>query len=318
MASLKSALACIGLLYSVKISYHLVDLLWVYFIRPTSISRYLSTDPSHPSWALVTGSTDGIGLGFSHELCSRGFNVLLHGRNPEKLARVQADLLQKFPGRSIETVVADAAAYDAAGLRSVVEKASSLPDGGRLRVLVNNVGGAFQLIGKGVFGLLSEMTVEDVDTFINVNARFPAVLTTALVPVLTAESNAPTLVMNIGSMANYGLPYSVVYSATKSFNLTFSAAFGREMKSRGHDVEVLGFVVGTTDTVGAPAEKQGNMAVMTPRGLAKACLDRSGCGRWILPPSFKHWIPMKINESVPESLIVNQVEKLWTEDRKGN
>lgn len=317
MVSLTSALACIGLLYSLKTLYHLLGLTWVYFIRPTSVSRYLSTDPSHASWALVTGSTDGIGLGFSHELCSRGFNVLLHGRNPEKLARVQADLLQKFPGRSVETAVADAAAYDDAGLRNVVQKASSLPDGGRLRVLVNNVGGGGPLVGKGVFELFSDTTVDEVDTLINVNARFPVRLTAALLPVLTAESNAPTLVMNLGSMATYGLPYSVLYSATKSFNLTFSAAFGREMKSRGHDVEVLGFVVGTTNTTGAPAETQGNMGVMTPRELAKACLDKSGCRQWILPPSFKHWIVSNINDSVPEALIVNQMEKLWTLEKKG-
>ena len=38
---------------------------------------------------LVTGATDGIGLETAGMLVSQGHNILLHGRNPEKLAEVK-------------------------------------------------------------------------------------------------------------------------------------------------------------------------------------------------------------------------------------
>jgi short-subunit dehydrogenase len=318
MASLTSAMACIGLGSTLYTLYCLFLVLYDYFVRPTSISRYLSTDPAHPSWALVTGSSDGIGLGFAHELCSRGFNVLLHGRNPEKLSRVRAELLQQFPARSVEIAVADAAVYDDTGIREVIAKASNLPNGGRLRVLVNNVGGANQVIGKGIFCLLKDTTGDEVDTLINVNARFPARLTVALFPVLMAQVNTPSLVINLGSMAGtYMQPYMTVYSATKSFNLSFSTSMGKELKSQGCDVEVLGFVVGTVDTGGAPAGKQGGLAVTTPRRLAKACLDRSGCGRWMLEPMFSHWMVSRLIDLIPEGTVVGKMKTLWAEEKKG-
>jgi 17beta-estradiol 17-dehydrogenase / very-long-chain 3-oxoacyl-CoA reductase len=37
------------------------------------------------SWAVVTGSTDGIGKAFAIELASRGFNIVLISRNIDKL-----------------------------------------------------------------------------------------------------------------------------------------------------------------------------------------------------------------------------------------
>ncbi|MCB1807637.1 MAG: SDR family NAD(P)-dependent oxidoreductase, partial [Candidatus Competibacteraceae bacterium] len=41
---------------------------------------------------LITGATDGIGLATTRMLLSQGHKVLLHGRNPKKLATVAASL----------------------------------------------------------------------------------------------------------------------------------------------------------------------------------------------------------------------------------
>ncbi|PLX75638.1 MAG: oxidoreductase, partial [Azoarcus sp.] len=46
---------------------------------------------------LVTGSTDGIGLETAKMLVSKGHTVLLHGRNPHKLADVEK-ALSALPG----------------------------------------------------------------------------------------------------------------------------------------------------------------------------------------------------------------------------
>ena len=37
------------------------------------------------SWAMITGGSDGIGLEMAKELVRLGFNIVIIGRNPEKL-----------------------------------------------------------------------------------------------------------------------------------------------------------------------------------------------------------------------------------------
>lgn len=47
---------------------------------PDLLSKYCSSDKR--SWAVVTGATDGIGLGFCEVLTQLGFNLILISRNP--------------------------------------------------------------------------------------------------------------------------------------------------------------------------------------------------------------------------------------------
>lgn len=47
-------------------------------------------------WAVITGSTDGIGRAFADELASDGLNILLVSRNAEKLLHVSQDLEREY------------------------------------------------------------------------------------------------------------------------------------------------------------------------------------------------------------------------------
>jgi len=62
------------------------------------IHHYLSSSSPNkqPAWALVTGSSGGIGEALAHELaCVYGFNVIIHGRNEGKLEKVREEILRK-------------------------------------------------------------------------------------------------------------------------------------------------------------------------------------------------------------------------------
>ena len=52
--------------------------MWRHFLRPRRnfIARY-----GENAWALVTGSTSGIGKAFAMELAREGFNIILVGRS---------------------------------------------------------------------------------------------------------------------------------------------------------------------------------------------------------------------------------------------
>ncbi|KAL9112670.1 MAG: hypothetical protein Q9187_007730, partial [Circinaria calcarea] len=185
----EKSLYCLGILTTCYYFLRFFQFIYL-FIRPSSLPRYLRR-PS--SWALITGASSGIGFGFAQELCSRGFNVILHGRNPNKLERLQAELQRQFPDRSIRIAIADAVQSKVAS--SIEDIVSSLRDL-QLTVLINNIGGITGM-APPPFKTLAAYTAQEVDETIKVNAGFATQITRALLPVL--QKNQPSLILNIGS-----------------------------------------------------------------------------------------------------------------------
>ena len=58
-------------------------------------------------YALVTGATGGLGKAFVYVLAQRGKNLLLTGRSEEKLAKLQAELQEKYPQIAVRIYPAD-------------------------------------------------------------------------------------------------------------------------------------------------------------------------------------------------------------------
>lgn len=106
------------------------------YLTPSKLHRY---QHDGNSWALVTGSTSGIGEGFAHALANKKFNLLLHGRNQNKLDKLVKELNTQYPDVQVKTVIADVSDIDV-DVSAIVSAASSLP--GKLTILINNVGGA--------------------------------------------------------------------------------------------------------------------------------------------------------------------------------
>ena len=64
-----------------------------YIIRPR---RDLKRRYGEKSWAVITGSTSGIGAGFAQQLGQEGFNLVLVSRSKQKLTDQKEELAQKF------------------------------------------------------------------------------------------------------------------------------------------------------------------------------------------------------------------------------
>lgn len=82
--------------------------------------------------ALVTGSSGGIGLAIAQGLAESGAEVVLHGRNADKLKLAADAIVQQHPGAQVSTVQADIATAD--GAASIC---AAHPD---IDILVNNAG----------------------------------------------------------------------------------------------------------------------------------------------------------------------------------
>ncbi|MGT2716160.1 SDR family NAD(P)-dependent oxidoreductase [Streptococcus respiraculi] len=121
---------------------------------------------------LITGSTDGIGKHLALKLASEGHEVILHGRNPQKLDQALTDIREQVPVARLHTYLADLSQ-----LSDIYRLTADLKrDFTKLDVLVNNA---------GIFaGQNRQLTKEGVEVTFMLSVLAPYVLTTELLPLL--------------------------------------------------------------------------------------------------------------------------------------
>jgi len=120
---------------------------------------------------LLTGATDGIGLETAKILVGNGHNVLLHGRNKEKLVAVEKALSTLSASAQIETYIADLSNFD--DVEALVKAVSDKHD--KLDVLINNA---------GILKTPQTVTADGLDIRFVVNTIAPYLLTKQLLPLL--------------------------------------------------------------------------------------------------------------------------------------
>lgn len=133
---------------------------------------------------LITGSTDGIGLETAKMLVSAGHRVLLHGRNPAKLADVEKAMSALPDGEPVESYVADLS-----DMAEVAALAAAVADRhATLDVLINNA---------GIYKTPDPITRDGLDVRFAVNTIAPYLLTTRVLPLMNANGR----VINLSSAA---------------------------------------------------------------------------------------------------------------------
>lgn len=120
---------------------------------------------------LMTGATDGIGLGATRRLAALGHRILLHGRSTAKLDDAARVVHDESPGAAIETFVADLSVP--AAVDRLADDVAATVD--HLDVIVNNA---------GVFVTSTPVTPKGLDVRFVVNAIAPYRLTLALLPLV--------------------------------------------------------------------------------------------------------------------------------------
>ncbi|PVH84260.1 NAD(P)-binding protein [Cadophora sp. DSE1049] len=284
------------------------------YIHSSSIMRYHHLQPltSRPPWALITGSSDGIGKSYASLLASKGFNIILHGRNPGKLETLRQSMQEAHPDLDFRVLVLDASKDGVDANREIKDAVDSLKDL-HVTVLINNVGGGEKCDGPFMEPYVL-YTTRDIDRLLNVNARFPAQITRAVLPLLK-KHGGPALIMTMGSMSDFGMPYMSVYSAAKAFDLTFSTALKRELDAEGRtmtasdgrkstigsQIEVLGIMTGGVTEV-AWDKTKGNLFRPAAETLAKAALERVGCGRDVVAAYLPHALIWPLPDLLPKWL----------------
>ncbi|CAI1688612.1 SDR family NAD(P)-dependent oxidoreductase [Serratia fonticola] len=194
--------------------------------------------------AVITGGSDGIGLGIARAFAANGANVCLIGRTQKKLAEAQASLAHY--GVAVTTIAHDLGVPSS--MQSLVRHITERL--GTVDILVNNAG-----IGKFVTFEATDETL--LDRHIDLNIKTPYLLTQALLPFIAAQKGN---VLNISSyFAQRMLPgrTTTAYSLTKGAlnSLTQSLAF--EVGKQG--VRVNAIAPGSVTT----SQLTGNLALLS-------------------------------------------------------
>ncbi|KAF8453753.1 hypothetical protein BDZ91DRAFT_768149 [Kalaharituber pfeilii] len=271
--------------------------------------RYWAKD----AYALVTGATDGAGRGFAEELARRGWNVIVHGRSPEKIHNVINSLKILYPNQVFLPLVIDCTNPNLTTALPAVLKAFKGLD---IRVLINN---AAQLHPCAEF---DELPIKMIDDILRTNAVFPTEITWCLLnlrnitsddapaPAGTKEvqespasPSAPPqgegsisisvegdanpawhhkdtplrLIITISSVASlYAFDRGLPYCATKGYINTFAAFLRFSLQSK--NIEVMNIPTGALDTKMWPGKRDYFMC-LTRNDFANRVLNKIGLAR---------------------------------------
>ena len=153
--------------------------------------------------ALITGATSGIGEACARRFAQGGFNLILTGRNSEKLQQIKAAAQKE----GAEVLLLQ---YDVRDRDACAQAVASLKDGWQhIDVLINNAGLALGLEKE------YEGNLDDWETMIDTNIKGLLTMTRLIVPDMVARNHGH--VINIGSVAgDAAYAGGGVYCATKA------------------------------------------------------------------------------------------------------
>jgi len=177
--------------------------------------------------ALVTGASSGIGKAYAERLASRGFDLIVVGRRPDRLDELQASL----DDATVEVLVADLATDN--GIDAVAEMAGSRP----LTMLINNAGVAHYMP-------FAELPADKAAELIRVKELAPTLLTRAAVPGMLNRREG--IIINVSGMIAFSgpagaeqMPRRAVYAGTLAHSVAWSQQLHAELASQGIKVQVV-------------------------------------------------------------------------------
>ncbi|MDT4823097.1 3-oxoacyl-[acyl-carrier-protein] reductase [compost metagenome] len=248
----------------------------------------------HPSTALITGASSGIGAIYADRLARRGYDLILVARNRERLNAL-AKRLSDETGRSVEVVVADLG--DKADLMRVEDL---LRTDASITMLVNNA-------GIGATRPLLESNVDKLEDLLTLNVNVLTRLTYAATPGFVARGGG-TLI-NIASIVAIAPEIlNGVYGGSKAFVLAFSQSLRKELEDKNVRVQVV--LPGATATefweaAGTPLRYVPSAIVMNADDMVDAALSGLDRGEFATIPALPDLADLDAYEAARQKLMPN-------------
>ncbi len=183
-----------------------------------------------PETVLITGATGDFGKAFAKRFAEIESNLILHGRNAEKLETLATSL----------NVPCHICAFDMSDKDAMATNLDNLPNEFKnIDLLINNAGLA---LGQDP---AFNANPDDWDTMIDINTKALARMTNLILKGMVERKNGH--IINIGSTAgNYPYAGGHVYCATKAFVKQFSLSLRADLS--GTNVRVTNIEPGMVET----------------------------------------------------------------------
>jgi short-subunit dehydrogenase len=222
--------------------------------------------------ALVTGASSGIGAIYADRLAKRGYDLILVARNKDRLDSI-ASRLRSETGRQVTALQADL--NDKAALAKVE---AILHEDPSITMLVNNA-------GVGSVASILQADVEKMEAMIDLNITALTRLTYAAAPAFVARG-AGTII-NISSVVGIAVEaLNGVYSASKSYVLSFGHSLQKDLAERGVRVQTV--LPGATATefwdIAGYAPQKSSEITMRAEDLVDAALAGLDAGETVTIP----------------------------------
>jgi NAD(P)-dependent dehydrogenase (short-subunit alcohol dehydrogenase family) len=210
-------------------------------------------------WALVTGSSRGIGQQIAWGLAERGCNIIVHGREPQNLQAT----LAKLKTFNVQTHIATGELSTAAGVAQIIKQAMAAP--GPVDILYNNA--AVMSKYESIF------TIDQAewDRVFQINVWALIALCQAFAPGMRERGYGRIINLTSGIADQ---PNLAVYSVSKAAVDKFSRDLAAEFKGENVLVNFLDPGWLQTDLGGPNAP--GNVESVLPGALVPALLGSDG------------------------------------------
>jgi uncharacterized protein len=244
----------------------------------------------YSQWALVAGAAEGIGAAYCEELARMGINVIMADVKAAEMESLAQKIKEKYQIIT-HCLVIDLSEADSP--EKCMETVKEL----NCRLLVYNA--AFSRVKPFLAA-----TREELDAYINVNARTPLKLVYLFANYLKEEGK-PGGILLMSSLAGlWGTNLVAAYSGTKAFNLALAEALSHELKP--YRIDVSAVCAGATATPGYlgtnPSYGFIRPSVMKPGRVAAIALNKLGKKTVIIPGFSNRMTYFLLTRIFPRSL----------------
>lgn len=250
------------------------------------------------NYALVTGSSKGIGKAMVENLAKIKYNLLLVARSKDLLQHLSEELMERYQV-DVKWLALDLSEPDAPLKVKNWVTENNFP----VSILINNA-------GYGLWGNFHESSLEDQNSMLRLNVFTLVDLTWLMVPVLKLQPKS--YILNTGSLAGLqAIPTFNLYAASKALVNSFTRALRYELKNTNISVSLLspGNVrTGFVERAGMPhMQKMAEKFSMSPEEIATIALNGMFKEKTEIMPGFANRFSAFMVKILPKSLIENLV-----------
>lgn len=256
-------------------------------------------------WALITGATGGMGRVYIDEMKQRGYNLVLVGRNLDKLNLLKNQFSNEY---EIEIVYMMCDLTKGADIKQLFEDISELDI--KFDFVLN------------VAGIENEDWFNNVPLSDTLNIIKTNILaTTHIIKKSLYCKKDRMYILNVSSMAGFfPIPMKAVYSSSKRYLIELTRVLNYELKEQGVSVSVVCPAgMPTRELIQRKINSQGffgRLTTIDTKVVVKKSIDKALKGRVVFVPGVCNRVLLRLSYLVPRELLLKILGRRWKKTTK--